>query len=135
MSETLISSNALAAGAQLQARTLGCKAPKELSSAFPEWAGCNVRDPEILKIVSLRARSCRRARWAARRRRSCRARSRSGRAATSSRRTCTPSPSAATSATTPMSGRPPTAPASRCAPNDIRCRQWFEDPGEPELMA
>jgi hypothetical protein len=59
--------------------------------------------------------SCKRARWAARRRRSCRPRSPSGRAATSSRRTCTPSPSAATLGTTPTSGPPPAAPASRRA--------------------
>jgi len=87
------------------------------------WAGADEpldRDPEGRDGAAFitggrRARSCKRARWAARRRRSCRPRSRSGRAATSSRRTCTPSPSAATSGTTPTSGPPPAAPASRRA--------------------
>lgn len=43
----------MAGGAQLQARTLGCKAPEELSSAFPEWAGCNFI-PENLHPKSFR---------------------------------------------------------------------------------
>ncbi len=43
----------MAACAQLQARTLGCKAPEELSSAFPEWAGCNFI-PENLHPKSFR---------------------------------------------------------------------------------
>ena len=42
-----------AVGAQLQARTLGCKAPEELSTAFPEWAGCNFI-PENLHPKSFR---------------------------------------------------------------------------------
>ncbi len=38
---------------QLQARTLGCKAPEELSAAFPEWEGCNFI-PENLHPKSFR---------------------------------------------------------------------------------
>ena len=45
--------SAVAACAQLQARTLGCKAPEELSTAFPEWAGCNFI-PENLHPKSFR---------------------------------------------------------------------------------
>ena len=39
--------------AQLQARTLGCKAPEELSTAYPEWVGCNFI-PENLHPKSFR---------------------------------------------------------------------------------
>ena len=45
--------SSVAACAQLQARTLGCKAPEELSTAFPEWAGCNFI-PENLHPKSFR---------------------------------------------------------------------------------
>ncbi|KAK9842464.1 hypothetical protein WJX81_001323 [Elliptochloris bilobata] len=38
---------------KLQARTLGCQAPEELSSAFPEWVGCNFI-PENLHPKSFR---------------------------------------------------------------------------------